>query len=120
MQPFIVSLVLFSALLHATWNAFLHTSEDRVWQFGMMSFPYIVCSAITLLLVPAPARESWPYIAGSAVLQAPVIRGARESLQGRRLWTDLPDCTRAFSAVLCSRAHSFSQVNTFGHWRWLA
>jgi drug/metabolite transporter (DMT)-like permease len=69
MQPFIVSLVLFSALLHATWNAFLHTSEDRVWQFGMMSFPYIVCSAITLLLVPAPARESWPYIAGSAVLQ---------------------------------------------------
>lgn len=56
MQPFIVLLVLFSALLHATWNAFLHTSGDRVWQFGMMSFPYLVCSAIVLLFVPAPAR----------------------------------------------------------------
>ncbi|KQR76195.1 multidrug DMT transporter permease [Burkholderia sp. Leaf177] len=69
MQPFIVLLVLFSALLHATWNAFLHTSEDRVWQFGMMSFPYIACSAVALLYVPAPARESWPYIAASAILQ---------------------------------------------------
>jgi len=69
MQPFIVLLVLFSALLHATWNAFLHTSGDRVWQFGMMSFPYLVCSAIVLLFVPAPARESWPYIAASAALQ---------------------------------------------------
>jgi drug/metabolite transporter (DMT)-like permease len=69
MQPFIVLLVLFSALLHATWNAFLHTSADRVWQFGMMSFPYIVCSAVVLVLVPAPAPESWPYIAASAVLQ---------------------------------------------------
>jgi drug/metabolite transporter (DMT)-like permease len=69
MQPFIVLLVLFSALLHATWNAFLHSSADRVWQFGMMSFPYIVCSAVALLHVPAPARESWPYIGASAVLQ---------------------------------------------------
>src|SRR5471032_3346157 len=69
MQPFIVLLVLFSALLHATWNAFLHTSGDSVWQFGMMSFPYLVCSATVLLFVPAPARESWPYIAASAALQ---------------------------------------------------
>jgi drug/metabolite transporter (DMT)-like permease len=69
MQPFIVALVLFSALLHATWNAFLHSSEDRVWQFGMMSFPYIACSAVVLVFVPAPDAASWPYIGASAVLQ---------------------------------------------------
>ncbi len=69
MQAFIVVLVLFSAVLHATWNAFLHSSEDRLWQFGMMSFPYIVVSAVTLMLVPAPAPASWPYIAASAALQ---------------------------------------------------
>jgi drug/metabolite transporter (DMT)-like permease len=28
-----------------------------------------VCSVIALLFVPAPARESWPYIAASAILQ---------------------------------------------------
>jgi drug/metabolite transporter (DMT)-like permease len=69
MQPFIILLVVFSALLHATWNAFLHTSGDRLWQIGMMSFPYIAISALVLAVVPAPARESWPYIGASAVLQ---------------------------------------------------
>lgn len=37
--------VLFAALLHATWNAFLHRSADRVWLVGMMAIPYIVVSA---------------------------------------------------------------------------
>src|ERR1700738_2235734 len=106
MQPFIVLRVLFSALLHATWNAFLHTSGDRVWQFGMMSFPYLVCSAIVLLFVPAPARESWSYIGASAALQLgycvalakgykggdfgqiyPIARGARD----RRVYLGLYD-----------------------------
>jgi drug/metabolite transporter (DMT)-like permease len=69
MAPFIVLLVLFSALLHATWNAFLHTSGDRIWQLGMMSFPYIVTSLAVLAFVPPPARASWPYIAASSVFQ---------------------------------------------------
>ncbi|MGF6469725.1 hypothetical protein QFZ89_004948 [Paraburkholderia youngii] len=39
MEPFVVLLVLFSALLHATWNAFLQVSEYRVWLLGMMAMP---------------------------------------------------------------------------------
>lgn len=68
-QPFIILLVLFSAVLHATWNAFLHSSEDRIWQFGMMSFPYVAVSAVVLCFVPPPGMASWPFIGASALLQ---------------------------------------------------
>ncbi|MGF6741465.1 EamA family transporter [Paraburkholderia atlantica] len=69
MEPFVVLLVLFSALLHATWNAFLHVSEDRVWLLGMMAMPYIAVSAIGVLVLPLPAPAAWPYIVASAVLE---------------------------------------------------
>ncbi|MBB5504659.1 DMT family transporter [Paraburkholderia atlantica] len=69
MEPFVVLLVLFSALLHATWNAFLHVSEDRIWLLGMMAMPYIAVSAIGVLVLPLPAPAAWPYIVASAVLE---------------------------------------------------
>jgi drug/metabolite transporter (DMT)-like permease len=69
MEPFVVLLVLFSALLHATWNAFLHLSEDRVWLLGMMAIPYLAVSAIGVLVLPLPAPAAWPFIVASAVLE---------------------------------------------------
>lgn len=67
MDQLFVLLVLFSALLHAAWNAFRHVSEDRVAQLDMMSAPYLVFgAALALALPPAPA---WPYIAASALLE---------------------------------------------------
>jgi drug/metabolite transporter (DMT)-like permease len=69
METLVVLLVLLSALLHATWNAFLHLSEDRVWLLGMMAMPYLVVSAIGVLVLPMPAPAAWPYIVASAVLE---------------------------------------------------
>jgi len=69
MQTLVVSLVLLSALLHATWNAFLHLSEDRVWLLGMMAIPYIAAGALGAALLPLPAPASWPYIIASVVLE---------------------------------------------------
>ncbi|WP_233834467.1 DMT family transporter [Paraburkholderia sp. ZP32-5] len=69
METSVVLLVLLSALLHATWNAFLHISEDRVWLLGMMSMPYLAVSAIGVLVLPMPAPAAWPYIVASAVLE---------------------------------------------------
>jgi drug/metabolite transporter (DMT)-like permease len=69
METFVVLLVLFSALLHATWNAFLHLSEDRVWLLGMMAMPYIAVSAVGVLVLPLPAPAAWPYIFASVVLE---------------------------------------------------
>ena len=69
MQTLFLSLVLLSALLHATWNAFLHLSEDRVWLLGMMAIPYIAVGAIGVTVLPLHAPASWPYIIASVVLE---------------------------------------------------
>jgi drug/metabolite transporter (DMT)-like permease len=65
----VVLWVLLAALLHATWNAFLHRSADRVWLVGMMTIPYIVVSAVGVILLPLPAPAAWPYILASVVLE---------------------------------------------------
>jgi drug/metabolite transporter (DMT)-like permease len=64
-----VLLVLFSALLHATWNALLHRSEDRLWLVGMITIPYMVVGVIGVAVLPLPAPAAWPYIMVSAVLE---------------------------------------------------
>ena len=69
MASFVVLLVLLSALMHASWNAFLHLSGDRLWLLGMFSVPYIVVSAIAVCVLPLPAPASWPYIGASALLE---------------------------------------------------
>jgi hypothetical protein len=69
MDTLVVSLVLLSALLHATWNAFLHLSEDRVWLLGMMAIPYIAVSAVGVVVLPMPDPAAWPYIFASVVLE---------------------------------------------------
>lgn len=69
MENLFVALVLFSAILHASWNALLHLSADRLWQWGMMAVPYAVISGIAVTVLPLPAQASWPYIAASTLLQ---------------------------------------------------
>ena len=69
MDTLIVLLVLLSAMLHASWNAFLRLAEDRIWLLGMMSIPYIAVSAIGVTVLPLPAPGAWPYIAASVVLE---------------------------------------------------
>ncbi|CAM2137881.1 MULTISPECIES: EamA family transporter [Paraburkholderia] len=69
MASFVVLLVLLSALMHASWNAFLHLSNDRVWLLGMFSVPYVIVSAIGVCVLPLPDAASWPYIGASAVLE---------------------------------------------------
>lgn len=69
METAVVLLVLLSALLHASWNAFLHLSDDRVWLLGIMSIPYLVVSSVGVAVLPLPAPASCPYIAASVVLE---------------------------------------------------
>ncbi|WP_321815084.1 MULTISPECIES: EamA family transporter [unclassified Paraburkholderia] len=69
MASFVVLLVLLSALMHASWNAFLHLSGDRVWLLGMFSIPYLLVSAVAVCVLPLPAAGAWPYIGASALLE---------------------------------------------------
>jgi len=65
----VLALVLLSALLHATWNAALRSGADRIWTMTVMCSTTATIALPMALGLPAPARESWPYLAASVVLQ---------------------------------------------------
>jgi drug/metabolite transporter (DMT)-like permease len=64
----VAALVLFAAMLHASWNAMLKGGRDGFWGMTVMGIATSIACAATLPFLPAPARASWPYIAGSALL----------------------------------------------------
>ena len=69
MTPPIVALVLCAAILHASWNAFLRGSADRLWSITIMSFTMTAASIPMALLLPLPKSASWPYLCVSVALQ---------------------------------------------------
>jgi drug/metabolite transporter (DMT)-like permease len=68
MTPAIAILVLFAALLHASWNALLKGGRDGLWTMTVMGIATCLACAILVPFMPLPATASWPYIAGSALL----------------------------------------------------
>ncbi|MGR4972520.1 EamA family transporter [Pseudomonas sp. LARHCG127] len=64
----IICLVLFAALLHASWNAMLRGGADRLWSMTIMCMAIAVASVIVAALLAPPARASWFYAGLSAVL----------------------------------------------------
>ncbi len=69
MSPTVVGLLLAAALLHAAWNAILRSGEDRLWSISVICAVGAVAALPFALLLAPPARESWPYLALSALLQ---------------------------------------------------
>jgi drug/metabolite transporter (DMT)-like permease len=59
--------VLFAAALHATWNAIVKPSNDRLKLIVVMTTASACVCVPTALLVHAPHRAAWAEIAGSAV-----------------------------------------------------
>jgi drug/metabolite transporter (DMT)-like permease len=69
--PLTVALLLFAALLHASWNAILRSGSDRLWSITVMTGLGGVMAMVFDLALgwPAPDPSSWPFIAGSTALQ---------------------------------------------------
>jgi drug/metabolite transporter (DMT)-like permease len=66
MSPLILSAVLFAALLHATWNALIKVSGDRLIIMGVTTATTSILVLPILFYLPLPAPESWPYLILSA------------------------------------------------------
>jgi drug/metabolite transporter (DMT)-like permease len=66
MSPLILSAVLFAALLHATWNAMIKVSGDRLIIMGVTTATTSLLVLPVLFYLPLPAPESWPYLILSA------------------------------------------------------
>jgi drug/metabolite transporter (DMT)-like permease len=64
----IAAIVLFAALLHASWNALLKGTSDRLWSMTIMGVATALACAALLPFLPIPLRASWPYLVGSSVL----------------------------------------------------
>lgn len=71
MAPSTVALLLVAAVLHASWNAILRSGADRLWSITVMTaLGGAMAVALDLALRwPAPDPASWPFMAGSSVLQ---------------------------------------------------
>jgi len=66
MSPSVALAVLFAALLHASWNALLKSGDDTLLDTAAIVIGGGVVAVPFVFFVPAPAPESWPYIAASA------------------------------------------------------
>ena len=64
-----LALLLSSAALHATWNAGLRSGADRLWSMTLLCATTSVAGLVAALVLPIPARASWPYLCASALLQ---------------------------------------------------
>lgn len=63
----VVGAVLLAAVLHAVWNALAHAITDQLVGFALIGAAITVGAVGIVLLAPAPATASWPYLAGSGV-----------------------------------------------------
>jgi drug/metabolite transporter (DMT)-like permease len=66
----ILALVLFAAALHATWNALVKSAGDKLLMTIMVaSAAGVIAGLALLLLLPPPARASWPFLAASGIFE---------------------------------------------------
>jgi len=68
-SPLVIVLPLCAAVLHATWNAALRSSADRLWFVTVMSFASTLAAIPLVVTLPPPLKESWGYLGVSALLQ---------------------------------------------------
>ena len=64
----IVFLVLFGALLHASWNVLVKSSSDKTLDTALIQLAGALIGIPLLLFVGLPLAESWPYIVASTVV----------------------------------------------------
>ena len=96
----IAILVLFAALLHASWNALLKSGGDGFWSMTVMGVATALACAIAVCRsCRCPARASWPYIAdlGAAAYRLQRLSGPR--LSQRRFRQRLPDRARLLAVA---------------------
>jgi len=64
----IVAAVLFSALLHATWNSLAHRVDDRLVGFALIGLVDAVGGGVMAAVAGLPPAGAWPFIIASALL----------------------------------------------------
>ncbi|MGK5077218.1 EamA family transporter [Janthinobacterium sp. HLX7-2] len=69
MSGLVAAVVLFAALLHASWNAIVKSGKDIFLSTVLVSVSAACISLAALPFLAAPSPASWPYLSASAVVQ---------------------------------------------------
>lgn len=65
----VFAVVLFAAVLHASWNTFVKGAADKPLTTGLVMVAAALLAVVLLPLLTPPRAASWPFIAASSVLQ---------------------------------------------------
>jgi drug/metabolite transporter (DMT)-like permease len=65
----VFAIVLLAAALHATWNAVVKAGGDTTMTTGVVAGAAALIAVVCLPFLPPPARQSWPFIAASTLVQ---------------------------------------------------
>ncbi|MEO8490557.1 EamA family transporter [Pseudomonas sp.] len=65
----VFAIILLGALLHATWNAVVKGGSDKLLTTCTITCVASLIALVTLPFLELPAKESWPFIGASVVLQ---------------------------------------------------
>ncbi len=68
LQLNLVFLVLLAAVLHASWNAFVKASGDRLLNFTAIRGTGTIIGMVAAFFVPLPAVDAWPYLVAGVVI----------------------------------------------------
>jgi drug/metabolite transporter (DMT)-like permease len=68
MPTHVLLLVLFAALMHASWNAIVKSSENKLEDAGLVAAGAGLLSACGLAFVALPSAASWPWLLASVVI----------------------------------------------------
>ena len=64
----VMLVVLFGAVLHASWNALVKSGSDKFVDTALITTSAAVIAAACLPFLPLPAQASWPYLAASIAI----------------------------------------------------
>ena len=68
LEWWVVALLLFSALLHASWNAITKSSGDPLLTLWVVTITGSIGAGFGIFFVDFPHRDAWPYLVASIVL----------------------------------------------------
>lgn len=113
----VMAVVIFSALLHAGWNALVRASPDK-----FLASLHVVCgaAAFALLLLPGlplPAAASWPWLLASGLIHVVYFALVARAYQGATLGLAYP-LMRGTAPVLTALAAALllGETPTPGAW----
>jgi len=64
----VLLIVLFAAILHASWNAIVKSGSDKRLEAAMVAAGAGLVAAVILPFLPLPTAASWPWLAASVVI----------------------------------------------------